>query len=149
MPEEIILREVKPLLSNIQKKKEQLDAARPLPKHTLRTLQEKILLEWTYHSNAIEGNTLTLNETKVVLEGITVGGKTLREHLEVINHQEAISYVEEIVKSQEPLSERQIKNIHRLVLKGIDDSNAGVYREEKVFILCAKYVTSEYDLITS
>jgi|SRR5690625_1582539 len=140
MPEEIILREVKPLLSNIQKKKEQLDAARPLPKHTLRTLQEKILLEWTYHSNAIEGNTLTLNETKVVLEGITVGGKTLREHLEVINHQEAISYVEEIVKSQEPLSERQIKNIHRLVLKGIDDVHAGVYRKEQVFISGAKHI---------
>ena len=63
------------------KKKEQLDAARPLSKHTLRTLQEKLFLKWTYNSNAIEGNTLTLNEKKVVLEGITVDGKTLREHL--------------------------------------------------------------------
>ena len=140
MAEEITLREVKRLLSNIQKKKEQLDAARPLPKHTLRTLQEKLFLEWIYNSNAIEGNTLTLNETKVVLEGITVGGKTLREHLEVINHREAISYVEEIIKSDEPLSEWQIKNIHRLVLKGIDDAYAGVYREEQVFISGAKHV---------
>lgn len=128
------------LLNDILKKKEQLDAARPLPKHTLRTLQEKLFLEWTYNSNAIEGNTLTLNETKIVLEGITVGGKTLREHLEVINHQEAILFVEEIVKDEEPLSEWQIKNIHRLVLKGIDDSNAGVYREEQVFISGAKHV---------
>lgn len=128
------------LLNDILKKKEQLDAVRPLPKHTLRTLQEKLFLEWTYHSNAIEGNTLTLNETKVVLEGITVGGKTLREHLEVINHQEAILYVEEIVKDEDPLTEWQIKNIHRLVLKGIDDSNAGVYREEQVFISGAKHV---------
>ena len=140
MSEGIILREVKRLLSNIQKKKEQLDAVRPLPKHTLRTLQETLFLEWTYNSNAIEGNTLTLNETKVVLEGITVGGKTLREHLEVINHQEAIFFVEDIVKSEEPLSEWQIKNIHRLVLKGIDDTNAGEYREEQVFISGAKHV---------
>src|SRR5699024_1501115 len=80
------------------------------------------------------------NETKVVLEGITVGGKTLREHLEVINHQEGIMFVEEIIKDKEPLSEWQIKNIHRLVLKGIDDSNAGVYREEQVFISGAKHV---------
>ena len=128
------------LLSSILKKKEQLDAARPLPKHTLRTLQEKLFLEWTYNSNAIEGNTLTLNETKVVLEGITVGGKTLREHLEVINHRDAIRYIEEIISDQEPLSEWQIKNIHRLVLKGIDDSYAGVYREEQVFISGAAHI---------
>ena len=135
------------MLNDILKKKEQLDAARPLPKHTLRTLQEKLFLEWTYNSNAIEGNTLTLNETKVVLEGITVGGKTLREHLEVINHQEAILFVEEIVKDEEPLSEWQIKNIHRLVLKGIDDPNAGVYRDEQVFISGAKHVPSAAVLI--
>jgi len=128
------------LLSRILKKKKQLDAARPLPKHTLRTLQEKLFLEWTYNSNAIEGNTLTLNETKVVLEGITVGGKTLREHLEVINHRDAIRYVEEIIIEQEPLSAWQIKNIHRLVLKGINDAYAGVYREEQVFISGAEHV---------
>src|SRR5699024_12060814 len=126
--------EVRHLLSSILKKKEQLDAARPLPKHTLRTLQEKLFLEWTYNSNAIEGNTLTLNETKVVLEGITVGGKTLREHIEVINHRDAIRYVEAIVGQQEPLSEWQIKSLHRLVLTGIDDANAGIYREEQVSI---------------
>lgn len=130
---------MKSLLNDILKKKEQLDAARPLPTHTLRTLQEKLYLEWIYHSNAIEGNTLTLNETKVVLEGITVGGKTLREHLEVINHQEAILYVEEIIKNEEALSEWQIKNIHRLVLKGIDDYYAGVYRDQQVFISGAKH----------
>lgn len=128
------------MLSRILKKKERLDAARPLSKHTLRTLQEKLFLEWTYNSNAIEGNTLTLNETKVVLEGITVGGKTLREHLEVINHRDAIRYVEEIVRQEEPLSEWQIKNLHRLVLKGIDNAYAGTYREEQVFISGAEHV---------
>lgn len=71
-------------------------------------------------------------QSKVVLEGITVGGKTMREHLEVINHRDAISYVEGIVRKEEPFSEWQIKNIHRLVLKGIDDGYAGVYRDQQV-----------------
>lgn len=118
----------------INAKKERLDSKRPLPTYSIQSLREKLFLEWTYNSNAIEGNTLTLQETKVVLEGITVGGKTLREHLEVINHQEAIRYVEEIVQTGETLSEWQIKNLHRLVLKGIDDSYAGVYRDQQVFI---------------
>ena len=104
------------MFEQIDQKKANLDSKRPLPKYTLKSLREKLLLEWTYHTNAIEGNTLTINETKVVLEGFTVGGKTLREHLEVINHREAIAYVEEIVHKEEPLSEWQIKNLHRLVL---------------------------------
>src|SRR5690625_197058 len=128
------------MLEVINEKKAELDKLRPLPKYTLKSLREKLFLEWTYNTNAIEGNTLTLNETKVVLEGITVGGKTLREHLEVINHRDAIRYVEEIIIEQEPLSAWQIKNIHRLVLKGINDAYAGVYREEQVFISGAEHV---------
>lgn len=92
--------------------KARLDAMRPLPAHTLASLREALALEWTYHSNAIEDNTLTLRETKVVLEGITVGGKTLREHFEAINHRDAIVYVEEIVANKEPLDERMIRDIH-------------------------------------
>ena len=107
------------MFEQIDQKKKLLDSKRPLPKYTLKSLREKLLLEWTYNPNAIEGNTLTINETKVVLEGITVGGKTLREHLEVINHREAIAYVEEIVHKEESLSEWQINNLHRLVLKGL------------------------------
>lgn len=128
------------MFEQIDQKKALLDSKRPLPKYTLKSLREKLLLEWIYNSNAIEGNTLTINETKVVLEGITVGGKTLREHLEVINHREAIAYVEEIVHKEEPLSEWQIKNVHRLVLKGIDDDYAGVYRDQQVFISGATHV---------
>jgi len=122
------------MFEQIDLKKQQLDAKRPLPKYTLQSLREKLFLEWTYNSNAIEGNTLTINETKVVLEGITVGGKTMREHLEVINHRDAISYVEDIVRKEEPFSEWQIKNLHRLVLKKINDGYAGVYRDQQVFI---------------
>ncbi|KAB8126109.1 Fic family protein [Gracilibacillus oryzae] len=128
------------MFEHIDKKKERLDENRPLPKYTLKSLREKLLLEWTYNTNAIEGNTLTINETKVVLEGITVGGKTLREHLEVINHRDAIKYVEELVQKDEAFSEWQIKNLHRLVLKGIDDDYAGVYRDQQVFISGAKHV---------
>src|SRR5699024_8243166 len=97
------------VLSNILKKKEELDGAYPMSQDTLQRLQEKLYLEWTYHSNAIEGNTLTAQETEVVLAGRTVGGKTIREHLEVINHENAIRYVEEILINQDSLSERHIK----------------------------------------
>ena len=128
------------MFKEIDEKKKSLDSKRPLSSHTLKSLREKLLLEWTYHSNAIEGNTLTLKETKVVLEGITVGGKTMREHLEVINHREAILYVEEIVEEGEPLTEWQIKNLHRLILKGIDDAYAGQYRDQQVFISGAVHV---------
>jgi len=136
------------MLSQISEKKARLDALRPLPKYTLYSLREKLLLEWTFNSNAIEGNTLTINETKVVLEGITVGGKTMREHLEVINHHEAIHYVEEIVHKEEELSEWQIKNLHRLILKGINDNYAGVYRDQQVLISGAKHTPPPPIIIT-
>ena len=135
------------MFEKIDQKKALLDAKRPLPKHTLKSLRDKLLLEWTYNTNAIEGNTLTINETKVVLEGITVGGKTMREHLEVINHRDAITFVEEIVKNQESLTEWQMKNIHRLILKGIDDEYAGVYRDQKVLISGAKHTPPDPLLI--
>jgi len=114
--------------------KAKLDQHRPLSSAIVKNLHEDLILRWTYHSNAIEGNTLTLLETKVVLEGITVGGKALREHFEAINHRDAILYVEDIIKKQEPFSEWQIRNIHQLILKNIDDVNAGRYRQQNVLI---------------
>jgi len=131
------------MFETIDQKKKLLDSKRPLPKYTVKSLREKLFLEWTYNTNAIEGNTLTINETKVVLEGITVGGKTMREHLEVINHRDAISYVEDIVHKEEPFSEWQIKNLHRLVLKEIDKDYAGVYRDQQVFISGAQHTPPE------
>ncbi|AOJ84017.1 cell filamentation protein Fic [Burkholderia savannae] len=132
------------LLNMIDADKATLDAARPLPPHTVASLREKLLLEWTYHSNAIEGNTLTLRETKVVLEGITVGGKSLREHFEATNHRDAIVYVEDIVSKAETLSEWQIRNIHSLVLKGIDAEEAGRYRRENVVIAGASTTSPDF-----
>lgn len=127
----------------LDEKKAILDSKRPLPKETLKSLEENFKLEWTYNSNAIEGNTLTLKETKVVLEGITIGGKTMREHLEAINHKEAIEFLEELINDNRELSEMDIKNIHTLVLKGIDDENAGRYRTENVIISGATHIPPE------
>jgi len=119
--------------------KSQLDKHRPLSKEIVSNLHENMIVEWTYHSNAIEGNTLTLQETKVALEGITVGGKTLREHFEVISHKEAILFIEELVQKNERLCEFDIKSIHALVLKSIDNDNAGKYREHNVLISGAEH----------
>ena len=124
---------------NLDKLKQKLDSFRPLPPEIVNNLHEDLVLRWIYNSNAIEGNTLTLKETKVALEGITVGGKTMREHFEAINHREAIYFVEELVKKNEPLSEWQIKSIHQLILKNIDDKNAGVYRKTNVIISGAEH----------
>ncbi len=135
------------MFKEIDEKKTILDSKRPLPEYTLKSIRENLLLEWTYNSNAIEGNTLTLLETKVVLEGITVGGKTLIEHLEVINHKDAILFVEEIVRKKDPLTEWQIRNLHRLVLKGINDDYAGTYRDQKVIISGARHIPTEPFLI--
>ena len=101
--------------------KDKLDQYRPLSPEILNNLHEDLVLRWTFNSNAIEGNTLTLQETKVALEGITVGGKSLREHFETINHKEAILFVEELVKKGELLNEYDIKSVHALILKNIDD----------------------------
>ena len=132
------------MFDTTEKLKQQLDALRPLPRHSVKSLHDALVLEWTYHSNAIEGNTLTLKETKVVLEGITVGGKSMREHFEAINHREAIEWVESVVARQEPFSERLIKSIHQLVLKNIDESNAGRYRQENVMIAGAEHTPPDH-----
>ena len=124
--------------------KQKLDAHRPLSPAVIQNLREDLVLRWTYHSNAIEGNTLTLKETKVAMEGITVGGKTMREHLEAINHREAIHYAEELVAQKEPLSQRDIKAIHQLVMKNIDDRNAGVYRTNNVIIAGAEHTPPDF-----
>lgn len=131
----------------IDSKKRRLDEARPLPQYTLKSLRENLLVEWTYNSNAIEGNTLTLSETKVVLEGMTVGGKSMREHLEVINHRDAIVYLDELVNAREPIADWSIRNLHRLVLKSIDDENAGIYRTVNVLISGAVHRPPEHFMV--
>lgn len=132
------------MLSRIDRDKARIDSHRPLPKHTAASLRDHLALEWTYNSNGIEGNTLTLRETKVVLEGITVGGKTMREHLEAINHRDAIEFLEMLVAEPTPISERDIKDLHALVLRGIDSDEAGRYRRENVRITGASTTPPDF-----
>ena len=120
--------------------KDSLDQHRPLDPAIVANLREDLIVRWTYHSNAIEGNRLTLRETKVVLEGITIGGKSLREHLEAVNHRDAILLWEELVQKNEPLDEWTIKSLHHLILKGINDDNAGRYRTVNVRISGAEHL---------
>jgi Fic family protein len=133
----------------IDNKKSILDSKRPLSPEVLKNLKKYFDVELTYNSNAIEGNTLTITETKVILEeGLTIGGgKSLREHLEVINHQEAINYIEDIVSQNIDISERVIKDLHAIILRSIDNKNAGVYRTNNVLISGSKHRPVEYMLV--
>lgn len=128
----------------IDRLKAAIDQYRPFSKHLADSLREKLIVEWTYNSNAIEGNTLTMSETKVVLEGITIGGKSIIEHLETINHRDAILFVEDLISNKEPLSEWNIRNIHTLILKEIDNKNAGRYRTENVLVSGAKHIPPKH-----
>lgn len=110
-------------------------ANKPLAGIQLQKLQEYFNVAYTYDSNRIEGNTLTLQETHLVVnEGLTIGGKSMREHLEAVNHYEAIDYLYELVQRKVRISEKVIKELHHLVLKGIDRANAGLYRKVPVVI---------------
>lgn len=132
------------LLERINTKKEQLDALRPLSAASVARLRDDMVLEWTYNSNAIEGNTLTLSETHIVLRhGLTVGGKTLVEHLEVINHRDAIDFAYDLVKGDIPISPYVIREIHALVLARIMPIEAGRYRQVGVRISHSAHVPPE------
>ena len=132
------------LLSNIEKKKKKLDSLRPLPKDAVKRIIEDIRLRHTYHSDAIEGNTLTLQETKLVLEeGITIGGKPLKDHIEARNDAEAFDVMIKLVNSKKKISQEIIQQIHEVVTKGIL-KNPGQYRTENVAITGAKIRPPSY-----
>jgi len=116
-------------LAHADKLKSWLDSFRPLSGDVVRELKKHYDVKYTFHSNAIEGSTLTQSETELVLEkGITIGGKTLVEHLEAVGHKEAIDYVESLAQKNTPIREREVKDIHHLILKSIDAMDAGRYR---------------------
>src|SRR5690606_31622737 len=97
------------IINRLEEKKQKLALCRPLPESVLHKIKSELSLEWTYHSNNIEGNTLNLNETRVVLEhGMTIKGKTLKEHLEIVNHHEAIDYVGQLVNTESMLYQNDI-----------------------------------------
>lgn len=134
------------ILLQIDKKKEMLDGKRPLTQGEVERLNEEFIVEYTYNSNAIEGNTLTLRETDLVLRGLTIDRKPLKDHMEAVGHKEAFEFVSELVKKNEPISEKIIKQIHYLVLADKKDDR-GVYRRVPVHIMGAKHEPTQPYLI--
>ncbi len=126
------------LIEIVDRKKAELDKCRPLTEGEVERLNEEFTVEYTYNSNAIEGNTLTLRETDMVLRGLTIDQKPLKDHLEVIGHRDAFDYVSELVKERTPINESVIKQIHFLVLADKKDDR-GVYRRVPVSIMGAQH----------
>ena len=126
------------LLEVIDRKKSELDTRRPLTKGEVERLTEEFIIEYTYNSNAIEGNTLTLRETDMVLRGLTIDRKPLKDHMEAVGHKDAFDFVRDLVKEQVPLSESIIKQIQYLILADKREDR-GVYRRVPVRIMGAKH----------
>lgn len=134
------------IIDRIDEKKKQLDKYRPLPPALLTNLEQYYAIDYTYNSNAIEGNTLSLSETAQVVEhGITIGGKTIREHLEAINHAQAIEFIKSIArKTKNEIALDDILAIHKIVLQKIDDFHAGVFRKVGVRVMGSSTVFPNY-----
>ncbi|HEY1496328.1 MAG TPA: Fic family protein [Candidatus Solibacter sp.] len=119
-----------PVLASIAEKKERLDGLRPISPSAFLSLEHYYDIELTYSSNAIEGNTLSAVETTLVIEkGITIGGKPLKDHLEALDHYEGIRYVRELARQTVPLTESDVRNLHRLVMQRSAPEIAGQYAD--------------------
>jgi Fic family protein len=126
------------ILTEIDALKAKLDQFRQFDSYRIAQALE---LEYTFESNRIEGNTMTLRETDLVInEGLTISGKSMREHLEVINHQEAIAYIKHLMEKNTTLNEREVLSIHNLILRGINPEDAGRYRRVQVMIKGSSYM---------
>ncbi|RPI74990.1 MAG: Fic family protein [Desulfobacteraceae bacterium] len=124
------------ILASIEGKKRTLDQFRPLPPALIEKLRDEFALEWTFNTNALEGNTLSLQETDLVINrGVTIGGKSLKEHFEAINHIGAVKYLYRFSAKKEAFSEEFILRLHKFILTNIDDASAGSYRHHNVRIL--------------
>lgn len=137
-PEDGRYKTTESLLTIIDNKKKELDSKRPLTQGEIERLTEEFIVEYTYNSNAIEGNTLTLRETDMVLRGLTIDKKPLKDHMEAVGHKEAFDFVRDLVKDNVPISESIIKQIHYLVLADKKEDR-GVYRRVPVRIMGAKH----------
>jgi len=123
--------------NRIDEKLKKLEKLRPLPTSAIKKLREQFELEMTYNSNAIEGNSLTLKETFLVIhEGLTIKGKPLKDHLEAKDHHEALEFLYELIskESKPTISEHLIREIHSMVVKKTEEEFAGKYRNSNVFI---------------
>lgn len=136
---------LKQLLKEADALKKELRKYYPLNKTQFKKLDEYFNTNYTYESNRIEGNTLTLQETALVVnKGITISGKSVKEHLEAINHAEALQYIQDVAKGKTSITERVIKEIHYLILKSIDKENAGRYRGANVRIAGSRHIPVQH-----
>lgn len=143
--------EVIELTSDLKEKLNSVDllhkkwsSKKPLSEIQLMKMEEFFHTSYTFESNRIEGNTLTLQETHLVInEGITIGGKSMREHLEAVNHKDAIELVKDLVVNNIPFNAYRLKQLHQLILKGVDDRNAGIYRSLPVRISGSEHIPPE------
>lgn len=133
--------ELQATYDRIELKKEKLQKGRPLSQMALNKIKESLSIEWTYNTNSIEGNTLSLRETQMVLqEGVTIKGKSLREHFEAHNHNKAIDHLYKIVASTKGLKGGDVLSLHGYVLRSIEDDHAGRIRYGAVRISGANFV---------
>ena len=124
--------------------KKEIDSYRPFNKQLLNELQQFYRIGFTYSSNALEGNSLTESETKVIIEdGLTIGGKTIREHSEALGHSEAYTYLNTLIKKN-TITEHNILELHRLFYYRIDAKKAGKYRKQQVYISGTDYLPPNY-----
>jgi len=129
-----------PVLKKIDALKAKIDAHRPLDAHMLKQVREYFRIGMAYSSNALEGNSLTETETKIVIEdGITIGGKPVRDHLEALGHSEAYDLLFRLAKNQE-ITEANVKELHRLFYYRIDAKQAGKYRKSRVIITGTDFI---------
>jgi len=143
-PGQYPLRGVSPVIAAIDELKKRLDALRPLPPDKVAAMASVFHAretEYIYESNAMEGNTLTLAETELVLSrGLTVSGKPLKDHLEATNHREALTRMQQMVQQKIPLSETSLLELHAMILRGIHDAYAGRYRDVPVRIAGSRHI---------
>jgi len=132
---------LQPFFNRLETKRDLLNNSRPMPGIALRKIREAISIEWIYNSNSIEGNTLSLRETQMVLqEGITIKGKSLREHFEAKNHEKALNYLYNLSSKSYKINSGDILSIHALILNSIEDDYAGRLRNSGVRISGANFV---------
>ncbi len=133
--------ELQTTFDRLYEKKAMLQNSRPLPNIALQKIKEALSIEWTYNSNSIEGNSLTLRETQMVLqEGITIKGKSLREHFEAKNHETALNFLYKLIDENHLLSSKDILSLHELVLRSVEDDFAGRLRNAGVRIAGANFL---------
>lgn len=133
---------------DIDEYKSKIDKFSPLSKNILEQIKSYFKISFTYTSNSLEGNSLTLNETKIIIEdGITIGGKPLREHFEVVGNSKAYDLLFEISNDNFAISEDTVLELHKMLYTPIDEKQAGKYRDCNVLITGSEYELPKYNLV--